>query len=140
MRTVLESKLQEYARRALIDGLIAYDHGKSFSELVASIELGPDWGVDVSEIMPLNDVLEWQLAAVLELGNNKARIGLRPDLETDGGLSDERIEEALSGPEITWVSKPVENFLKWEMWSMCRLSRAKLGCMHSNRCLRSKAC
>ncbi|MDP2781636.1 transglycosylase domain-containing protein, partial [Devosia sp.] len=64
VRTTLEPKLQEYARRALMDGLIAYDHGKGFREPVASIALGPDWGVDVSKIIPLNDVPEWQLAVV----------------------------------------------------------------------------
>ncbi|HLV83779.1 MAG TPA: transglycosylase domain-containing protein, partial [Devosia sp.] len=112
VRTTLEPKLQEYARRALMDGLIAYDHGKGFREPVASIALGPDWGVDVSKIIPLNDVPEWQLAVVLELGNNSARIGLRPDGATGGGLSEERLEGTLDGPDIKWVSKPVQDFLK----------------------------
>ncbi|MGV8854876.1 MAG: penicillin-binding protein 1A [Devosia sp.] len=112
VRTTLEPKMQEYARRALMDGLIAYDHGKGFREPVASIELGADWGADVSKIIPLNDVPEWQLAVVLELGDNQARIGLRPDSATGGGVSDERLEGTLSGPEIKWVSKPVQTFLK----------------------------
>src|SRR5690606_38917826 len=75
VRTTLEPRLQEFARKALMDGLIAYDRTKGFREPVASIELGEDWGLDVAKIRPLSDVPEWQLAVVLEVGNNQARIG-----------------------------------------------------------------
>ncbi|MBU1306245.1 MAG: penicillin-binding protein 1A [Alphaproteobacteria bacterium] len=112
VRTTLEPKLQEYARKALMDGLIAYDHGKGFREPVASVELGADWGLNVAKVVPLSDVPEWQLAVVLELGDNQARIGLRPANIADGGVSSDRIEGTLSGPEIKWVSKPVDKFLK----------------------------
>lgn len=112
VRTTLEPQMQEYARRALMDGLIAYDQGKGFREPVASIALGEDWGLDVAKIAPLSDVPEWQLAVVLELGNNQARIGLRPDSSADGGVAPDRVVGTLSGPEIKWVSKPVDQFLK----------------------------
>ncbi|HTO28669.1 MAG TPA: PBP1A family penicillin-binding protein, partial [Devosia sp.] len=112
VRTTLEPKLQEYARRALMNGLIAYDHGKGFREPVASIEIGTDWGIDVAKIEPLSDVPEWQLAVVLEMSGNQARIGLRPDNIADGGVADDRVEGILSGPEIKWVSKPLEDILK----------------------------
>ena len=112
VRTTLEPQMQEYARKALMDGLIAYDQGKGFREPVASIELGEDWGLDVAKIAPLSDVPEWQLAVVLELGKNEARIGLRPDNTADGGVAPDRVVGTLSGPEIKWVSKPVDQFLK----------------------------
>ncbi|WP_137152102.1 penicillin-binding protein 1A [Devosia sp. FKR38] len=112
VRTTLEPQMQEYARRALMDGLIAYDQGKGFREPVASIALGEDWGLDVAKIAPLSDVPEWQLAVVLELGDNQARIGLRPDSAADGGVAPDRVVGTLSGPEIKWVSKPVDQFLK----------------------------
>jgi len=112
VRTTLEPKLQTYARQALMDGLIAYDQSRGFREPVASIALGADWGADVSKIIPLSDVPEWQLAVVLELGDNSARIGLRPDGIADGGTSDERLEGTLAGADINWVSKRVESFLK----------------------------
>src|SRR5690606_911524 len=75
VRTTLEPELQEYARRALMDGLIQFDETQGFRGPVASIELGEDWGLDVAKIRPLSDVPEWQLAVVLEVGNNQARIG-----------------------------------------------------------------
>ena len=112
VRTTLEPRLQEYARRALMDGLIEYDHTRGFRGPVASVELGEDWGTAVAAIRPLSDVPEWQLAVVLEAGGNEARIGLRPESDVDGGFSPERVEGTLSGPEIRWVSRPVQDILK----------------------------
>src|SRR5690606_10742538 len=96
----------------LMDGLIAYDHGKGFRAPVASIEIGEDWGLDVAEIVPLSDVPEWQLAVVLEMGSNEARIGLRPDALAGGAVAADRVVGTLSGPEIQWVSKPLQDVLK----------------------------
>ncbi|NGP17689.1 penicillin-binding protein 1A [Devosia aurantiaca] len=112
VRTTLEPRLQEYARRALMDGLISYDHGRGFRGPVASVELGEDWGAAVTTVQPLSDVPEWQLAVVLEVGNNSARIGLRPESDVDGRSSSSRVEGTLSGPEIKWVSQPVQSLLK----------------------------
>src|SRR5690606_34933446 len=111
VRTTLEPRLQEYARRALMDGLIDYDHTRGFRGPVASIELGTDWGLDVAKIKPLSDVPEWQLAVVLAVGGNEARIGLRPENDVDGASSPERVEGTLSGPEIRWISKRVEDIV-----------------------------
>jgi len=112
VRTTLEPRLQEYARRALMDGLIDYDHRRGFRGPVASVEIGEDWGTAVSAIKPLSDVPEWQLAVVLDMGNNSAAIGLRPDRDVDGALVAERVTGTLSGPEIKWVSKPLQQILK----------------------------
>ncbi len=111
VRTTLEPRLQEYARRALMDGLIQYDHTRGFRGPVASVELGDDWGLAVGAIKPLGDVPEWQLAVVLETGGNQARIGLRPENDVDNALSADRVEGTLSGPEIKWVSRQVQDIL-----------------------------
>jgi len=111
VRTTLEPRLQEYARRSLMDGLIAFDHRRGFRGPVASIELDDDWGVAVAAVRPLGDVPEWQLAVVLEMGENRATIGLRPDRDVDGALLPERVTGTLSGPEIKWVSKPLQQIL-----------------------------
>jgi len=112
VRTTLEPKLQEYARRALMDGLIAFDHTKGFRGPVASIEVGEDWGLDVAKVAPLRDVPEWTLAVVLDMGGNEARIGLRPANDVDNGVRPERATGTLSGPEVKWVSKPLSDILK----------------------------
>jgi len=112
VRTTLEPRLQEYARRALMDGLIEYDRTRGFRGPVASVEIGDDWGLAVATVQPLRDVPEWQLAVVLEMGSNEARIGLRPDDDVDGAVLPDRIEGTLSGPEIPWVSRPLQEVLK----------------------------
>ena len=112
VRTTLEPRLQEYARKALMNGLIAYDRTRGFREPVASVELGDDWGEAVAAVEPLSDVPEWQLAVVLETAGNEARIGLRSARQAGGSISPERTEGTLSGPEIKWVSRPVGDILK----------------------------
>jgi len=113
VRTTLDPKLQEYARKALMDGLINYDHNAGFRGPVASVDIaGKEWGAAVNEIKPLSDVPEWQLAVVLEMGANEARIGLRPDNDVDGKLLADRVTGTLAGPDIKWVSKKLGTILK----------------------------
>ncbi len=112
VRTTLEPKLQEEARRALMDGLISYDQGRGFRGPVASVDVGSDWGPAVAEIRPLRDVPEWTLAVVLEMDANEARIGLRPGSDVEGKLLAERTVGTLSGPDIKWVSKKLSDVLK----------------------------
>jgi penicillin-binding protein 1A len=112
VRTTLEPKLQEYARRSLMDGLIDYDHGKGFRGPVASIDITGDWGVAVAAIKPLRDVPEWTLAVVLEMDANDAKIGLRPGTDIEDKLLDDRVVGTLSGPDIKWVSKKLSTLLK----------------------------
>ncbi|HEY0853286.1 MAG TPA: penicillin-binding protein 1A [Devosia sp.] len=112
VRTTLVPKLQEYARQALMDGLIAYDHGEGFREPVATIDISGDWGVAVNAIKPLSDVPEWTLAVVLEMGNNEAKIGLRPVTDVEGKVAAERNTGILAGGDIKWVSKKLQDVLK----------------------------
>jgi penicillin-binding protein 1A len=112
VRTTLEPKLQEYARRALMDGLIDYDQKRGFRGPVASVDTSGDWGPAVAEVRPLRDVPEWTLAVVLEMGANEAQIGLRPGTDVEGKLLPQRTTGTLSGPDIKWVSKKLGDILK----------------------------
>ena len=112
VRTTLDPKLQEMARKALMDGLIQYDQNEGFRGPVASIELGDDWGVSVNAVEPLRDVPEWRLAVVLSMAANEATIGLRPGLGVDGKVAPERVTGSLPGPEVKWVSKALSDVLK----------------------------
>lgn len=112
VRTTLDPKLQGYARKALMDGLIAYDEGRGFRGPVASIALGQDWGLDIAKVKPLGDVPEWQLAVVLEVAGNQASIGIRPGDDVDGGSLPDRTVGTLAGGDIKWVSKSLSNILK----------------------------
>ena len=112
VRTTLNPKLQEFARKALMDGLINYDHSYGFRGPVASIDVSTDWGAAVNAVKPLNDVPEWTLAVVLEMGANEARIGLRPDTDIEGKVLKDRLTGTLSGPDIKWISKKLGAILK----------------------------
>jgi penicillin-binding protein 1A len=112
VRTTLNPKLQEYARRALMDGLIAYDQNEGFRGPVASVDISGEWGEAVAAIKPLSDVPEWTLAVVLEMAENEARIGLRPENDIEGKLLPDRVTGTLAGPDIKWVSKKLSDVLK----------------------------
>ncbi|MFD1941749.1 penicillin-binding protein 1A [Paradevosia shaoguanensis] len=111
VRTTLVPKLQEYARKSLMDGLIGFDHLKGYRGPVASIELDGDWGADVYKIVPLRDVPEWQLGVVLQMGDNDATIGLRPGTNIDGGMMPDRVTGQLAGPDTKWISKKLSSIL-----------------------------
>jgi penicillin-binding protein 1A len=112
VRTTLVPKLQEYARQALMDGLIRYDRGEGFREPVATIDISGDWGVAVNAVKPLGDVPEWTLAVVLEVGSNEVKLGLRPVTDIEGKVAPERNTGILAGPDIKWVSKKLGDVLK----------------------------
>jgi len=113
VRTTLDPKLQEYARKALMKGLINYDHNYGFRGPVASVDIvSKEWGEAVNEVKPLSDVPEWRLAVVLEMGANEGTIGLRPGNDIDGKILPERIIGTLAGPDIKWVSQKLGTILK----------------------------
>jgi penicillin-binding protein 1A len=113
VRTTLDPKLQEYARKALMDGLISYDHNYGFRGPVATVDIeGREWGEAVNEIKPLSDVPEWRLAVVLGMDANEGTIGLRPGNDIDGKILSDRVTGTLSGPDIKWVSKKLGTILK----------------------------
>jgi penicillin-binding protein 1A len=112
VRTTLDPKLQEFARKALMKGLIEYDQREGFRGPVASVDISSDWGLAVHEIKPLSDVPEWTLAVVLEMDSNEAKIGLRPGSNVEGKPLEDRATGKLAGPDISWVSQKLSAVLK----------------------------
>ena len=112
VRTTLDPKLQSHARRALMDGLIEYDHNYGFRGPVATVDITGDWGEAVNAVKPLSDVPEWTLAVVLTMGSNEGTIGLRPETDIEGKVSKNRVTGTLSGPDVKWVSQKLGTILK----------------------------
>jgi penicillin-binding protein 1A len=79
---------------------------------VATVDVTGDWGEAVNAVKPLDDVPEWSLAVVLEMDTNEAKIGLRPETDVDGKVVKDRVTGLLSGPDIKWVSKKLNQVLK----------------------------
>ncbi|HEX4298477.1 MAG TPA: PBP1A family penicillin-binding protein, partial [Devosia sp.] len=106
VRTTLDPKLQDYARKALMDGLVSYDHNTGFRGPVASVDLsGGDWGTAVATIDPLSDVPEWTLAVVLSTTATQDSIGLRPGDDVEGKLLPDRVTGTLAAADSKWAGK-----------------------------------
>src|SRR5690606_7362824 len=85
---------------------------EGFRGPVATVDIGTDWGKAVFEIKPLSDVPEWQLAVVVSMGDNEARIGLRPDADALGQPTEARKTATLAGGDIKWVSRKLSAVLQ----------------------------
>lgn len=105
VRSTLDPKLQVIARKALMDGLIAFDQRRGgWRGPVQKIELGAgDWGADLSRIDGMSDVPEWQLAVVLSTSGDRAEIGLKPGRLASGELSSERERVSLPLAGMKWA-------------------------------------
>ncbi|WP_208996665.1 penicillin-binding protein 1A [Stappia sp. 28M-7] len=105
VRSTLDPKLQVMARKALMDGLIAFDQRRGgWRGPVQKIEPGAaDWGVELSKIEGMPDVPEWRLAVVLSVSGEAAEIGLQPTRETNGQLSTERERVSLPLSGMKWA-------------------------------------
>lgn len=107
VRTTLDPELQKKAKKALVDGLVAYDQKHGFREPVAEIVLTPtsDWGVELAKVEALNDVHPWRLAIVLQLQKQKAIIGLQPKKLVSGQIDGAREVGEIQLDNMKWARK-----------------------------------
>jgi penicillin-binding protein 1A len=106
VRTTLDPKLQRLARKALMDGLIAYDTRNGWRGPITRLPVASgDWGVALAEVPGMSDVPEWQLAVVLGVDSAQATIGLKPTRDLIGKLSDERANSVLRLDGVKWAKR-----------------------------------
>jgi penicillin-binding protein 1A len=103
VRTTLDPNLQRMARRALIDGLVAFDREKGWRGPVQKIDIGGDWGAALTGIEIPGDLAPWRLGVVLEVQRAKAVVGLRPARQTDGNLVADREAVEIPFEEVRWA-------------------------------------
>jgi penicillin-binding protein 1A len=103
VRTTLDPNLQRLARRALIDGLVAFDREKGWRGPVQKISIAGDWGPTLGAIDIPSDVQPWRLGVVLEAQKGKAVVGLRPGRQSDGNYVGEREAVEIPFDEVKWV-------------------------------------
>jgi penicillin-binding protein 1A len=111
VRTTLVPALQEMARKALMDGLVAYDRRYGFRKPVAHIEADKDWPAALHALSPLSDVPEWTLAVVLSTDRTGATIGLRPGNDAAGHMLPDEKTARLADADSKWVSKGMSRTL-----------------------------
>src|SRR5579862_3818438 len=112
VRTTLDPKIQLMARKALVDGLVQYDEAHGWHGVVKSVDLGQDWGVALADVPQLGDVKPWRLAAVLDVGDASARIGLQPERDQSGAVGPERETGSITPDGIKWTNKKMRVLVK----------------------------
>ncbi len=105
VRTTLDPKLQEIARKTLVAGLVSYDESQAgWRGPVKQIDIkGGDWGVKVADVTALNDIDPWRLAVVLQADDKTARIGLQPGRDPSGHVSKQREVGILPFDGLKWA-------------------------------------
>jgi penicillin-binding protein 1A len=105
VRTTLDPRLQKIGRRALIDGLVAFDreHGWRGPYKGAHVPITGDWGPALAAIDIPTDLDPWRLGVVLQADRGKMTVGLRPPRAPDGKLVPEREEVDISFDEMKWA-------------------------------------
>jgi penicillin-binding protein 1A len=103
IRTTLDTKYQMLARKVLTNGLVRYDEVHGWRGPVMQIDIEGDWGTKLADVKALTDVAPWRIAVVLETGDQTARIGLQPDREPGGAVSNERPVGILPLEGMKWA-------------------------------------
>ncbi len=111
IRTSLDPKMQQVARKALVDGLVGYDRRRGYRGPVSQIELGSDWGLDIAKIDDLDDVEPWRMAVVLSVSGEGAQIGLRPQSLRGNRVAEERETGTITPNGVSWTGKSLGNTL-----------------------------
>jgi penicillin-binding protein 1A len=89
VRTTLDPKMQEMARKALSEGLVRYDEVQGYRGAMSKLDVSGDWGLKLADVRAFGDI-GWRLAVVLETSDQSARIGLQPGRELGGAVLRER--------------------------------------------------
>lgn len=103
VRTTLDPRLQDIARRSLQAALIKFDRGWGWRGAEKSIDVSGDWGIPLAEEKALRDRPEWDVAAVLSVSEEGVDIGLRPNTEVSGVVDGERKRGFIKAEDLKWA-------------------------------------
>ncbi|MDR7038119.1 MULTISPECIES: penicillin-binding protein 1A [Methylobacterium] len=106
VRATLDPKMQAWARKALVDGLIRYDQQHGWRGPQTRVDLtGRDWGMAVAEVPALGDVAPWRLAVVLSTAGGSVQVGLQPRREASGAVTKERETGTIPPEGMRWIGR-----------------------------------
>ncbi|MFD0987581.1 penicillin-binding protein 1A [Methyloligella solikamskensis] len=108
VRTTLDPRLQRIARKALVDGLVAYDQRHGWRGPKEQISIEGDWGQKLAEMDVWSDIEPWRVAVVLESGAKTATIGLRPGFDDYGKVKPDREKGEIAYSEVKWARPVLE--------------------------------
>ena len=90
IRTTLDPKYQIFGRQALTSGLINFDRAHGWRGPVKTIDISGDWGAVLAKMKVPGDIAPWRLSVVLDVSDEAATIGLRPQKDKTGKLPAKR--------------------------------------------------
>ncbi|MDO9415863.1 penicillin-binding protein 1A [Pararhizobium sp.] len=103
VRTSFDPRMQVAARKALQNGLVSYDERRGFHGKLSTIEIGGDWGTQLSKVPALSDVPEWKLAVVLGSDDNGVDIGIQPEKDGSGKVAEGRMTGRIDAENMKWA-------------------------------------
>ena len=112
IRTTLDTRMQLAARKALRDGLEAFDRRHGYRGPLTKFDNFDDWKKRLSEFDAPKDIGNWRVGLVLEANDKVAQIGF-VDAETEATADDLADKEAAKAAEkgtlnisdIAWAAK-----------------------------------
>jgi len=105
VRTTLHPKLQRYARKSLIDGLVSFDRRKGWRGALSKIDIAGDWGTTLTGVEAPGDLQPWRLGVVLSADAQQAVVGLKPRNGTDGKPEEKREAVRLGLAQVEWAKR-----------------------------------
>ena len=112
VRTTLDPKTQQMARKALVDGLVRYDQAHGWHGLIKSIDLGQDWGVPLADIPAYGDIKPWRLAVALDVSDTAIRVGLQPERDKSGAIVADRPTGTVTLDGVRWTGRRPKGLVK----------------------------
>ncbi|WP_377886744.1 penicillin-binding protein 1A [Algimonas porphyrae] len=109
IRTTLDTDMQLAARRALRRGLEMLDRRMGWRGSLATFETVDDWAQQLVDYETPADIGMWEIAVVLEAGDDKASLGFAELVETDDGETIETRRGTMALPDIAWAGEAREN-------------------------------
>ncbi len=111
VRTTLDPKLQQMARKALMDGLVRFDEARGWRGTTKKIAPSGDWGSALAAEPIYNDVQPWRVAVVLDVNDQQARIGIQPRRLPGGQLERERVVGVIPADGARWTRRRLTQVL-----------------------------
>lgn len=113
IRTTLDTKMQQSARRALRRGLEMFDRRHGYRGPLTTFENFDDWKKRLTDYEGPKDVGDWRVALVLDVDAKEAKLGFADEATVpDEEASDEEIEAAktasrgtLNVADIDWAAE-----------------------------------
>lgn len=110
IRTTLDTRLQLAGRKALRDGLEAFDRRHGYRGPLATWDNFNDWKTRLAEYEGPKDIGDWRVALVLEAEAKSAKLGFGDELANPKEVEGEETPEAdssgtLNIADIKWAKK-----------------------------------